>query len=116
VAMGFLSAAACLLSLDALIRTLIVTQIVTQFLAQCVGLLVVRRTRPDIERPFRMPLYPVPVLIALAGWMFVLCCSGTIYILTGVAVTIAGALAYFWRAWRQKIWPFMQPNGVFTDS
>ncbi len=106
VAMGIISTAACLLTLDALIRTLIVTQIVTQFAAQCVGLIVIRRSRPDIARPFKMPLYPLPVLLALAGWIFVLCCSGPAYILTGLGVTFGGVLAYLWRARRARDWPF----------
>ncbi|MGH9581797.1 MAG: APC family permease, partial [Bryobacteraceae bacterium] len=106
VAMGIISAAACLLSLEALIRTLIVIQIVTQFLAQCVGLLVIRRCRPHIARPFKMPFYPVPVLVALAGWIFILCCSGPEYILTGLGVTAGGVLAYLWRAKRIREWPF----------
>lgn len=106
VAMGVLSALACLLSLDALIRMLIVVQIVTQFAAQCIAVMVIRRSRPDIPRPFEMPLYPLPALIALAGWLFVLCCSGLAYILTGIAVTLAGVLAYLWRAHRKRDWPF----------
>jgi amino acid transporter len=106
VAMGVISAAACLFSLDAIIRMLIIIQIVTQFAAQCVAVIVIRRTRPDIARPFQMPLYPLPVLIALAGWLFVLCCSGVVYILTGVGVTLGGVLAYLWRANRAQEWPF----------
>ena len=106
LAMGLISAVACLLTLDALIRMLIVLQIVTQFAAQCVAVVMIRRRRPDIARPFQMPLYPVPVLLALAGWIFVLCCSGLPYILAGIGVTIAGVLAYLWRASRVHEWPF----------
>jgi amino acid transporter len=106
VAMGAISAVACLLTLDALIRMLIVIQIVTQFAAQCVGVMVIRRKRPDIARPFEMPLYPLPVLVALAGWIFILCCSGLPYILSGVGVTVGGVAAYLWRANRLREWPF----------
>lgn len=106
VAMGAISAAACLLSLGALIRMLIVIQVVTQFAAQCVGLMIIRRFRPHIARPFRMPLYPLPVLVALAGWLFILCSSGPEYIWTGFAVTAGGILAYLWRARGLREWPF----------
>jgi amino acid transporter len=106
IAMGVISTAACLLSLDALIRMLIVVQIVTQFAAQCVAVIVIRRNRPDIARPFEMPLYPLPVLVALAGWLFILGSSGLAYILTGVGVTLAGVLAYLWRASQVREWPF----------
>lgn len=107
--MGLTSALACLFTLDALIRMLIVVQIVTQFAAQCIGVMVIRRKRRHIVRPFEMPLYPIPVLIALAGWIFILCCSGWIYIATGFGVTIAGAAAYLWRARRTRQWPFDRP-------
>src|SRR6185312_3468706 len=75
VVMGSIATVACLFTLDAIIRMLIVVQIVTQFAAQCVAVVLIRRNRPDIHRPFQMPLYPIPVLVAFAGWMFVLVCS-----------------------------------------
>lgn len=106
LAMGAIATALCLLSLGALIRLMIVIQIVTQFVAQCVGLLVIRRSRPHIARPFKMPLYPVPVLIALAGWTFILCSSGAEYIWTAFAVMGGGVLAYLLRARRLREWPF----------
>jgi hypothetical protein len=67
---------------------------------------VIRRSRPDIVRPFKMPLYPLPVLVALAGWLFIFFSSGLPYILAGMGVTIAGVLAYLWRANRAREWPF----------
>ncbi len=109
--MGVGSAVACLLSLEALIRMLIVIQIVTQFAAQCVAVMVIRRRRPDIARPFEMPLYPLPVLVALAGWVFILWSSGPVYVLSGMAVTAGGVSAYLWRANRAQEWPFVRLRG-----
>jgi amino acid transporter len=91
---------------------LIVIQVITQFAAQCVGVMMIRRWRRDIERPFRMPLYPVPALVALAGWIFVLVCSGATYIGTGIAVTGIGVLAYLWRARRLEEWPFARASAL----
>ena len=104
--MGVASAAACLLSLEALIQMLIVIQIITQFAAQCVAVIVIRRNRPHIARPFNMPLFPLPVLVALAGWLFILWSSGLGYVLTGIAVTAGGACAFLWRAHHSHEWPF----------
>ena len=104
--MGVVSALACLLSLEALIRMLIVIQIVTQFAAQCVAVMVIRRSRPHIVRPFQMPLYPLPVLVALAGWLFILWSSGAVYIFTGIALTAGGVLAFLMRAKQAHAWPF----------
>lgn len=106
LAMGVASAAACLLSLGALIKALIVIQIVTQFLAQCVGLLFIRRYRTDIPRPFRMWLYPLPVLIAALGWVFILVSSGITYITAGLASVALGFAAFLLWARRCRKWPF----------
>jgi amino acid transporter len=104
--MGVASAAACLLTIEALIKTLIVIQIVTQFAAQCVAVFLIRKRRPEIQRPFSMPLYPVPVLIALAGWIFILFESGGSYIASGLALLVFGIGAYLWRARRLNEWPW----------
>jgi amino acid transporter len=104
--MGVTSAAACLLSLDQLIKGLIVIQIVTQFVAQCYALVLIRKNRPDIERPFRMPLYPLPVLLAAFGWLYILYESGWIYIGAGVGLVLLGTGVYLLRAKHLKQWPF----------
>lgn len=106
VFMGVMSAAACLLPLETIIKALIVIQIVTQFAAQCIAVVLIRRLRKDIRRPFSMPLYPVPVLIALAGWIFILLTSGGIYIAAGVAAVLFGIAAYLWRARQISQWPW----------
>ena len=105
--MGVASSLACLLSLDALIKALLVIQIVTQFAAQCIAIIVIRKRRPDIKRPFAMPLFPIPVLIALAGWLFILATSGAVYIASGLLLLIAGIAAYLLRARRVRAWPFL---------
>jgi amino acid transporter len=106
LSLGFASAAACLLSLDRLINTLIVIQILTQFAAQCVAVILIRRYRPDIRRPFSMYLYPLPVVVALAGWVFIFVSSGGEYILAGLLTVVAAAGAYLIRALRRRMWPF----------
>ena len=104
--MGVVSAAVCFISLEALIKTLIVIQIVTQFIAQCLAVILIRRSRKDIALPFRMPLYPIPALVAMAGWIFILVSSGTAYILSGFALLAFGILAYLWRARTKNEWPW----------
>jgi hypothetical protein len=42
----------------------------TQFLAQTLGIIVLRTTRPDFPRPFRMWLYPLPALLAFGGYVY----------------------------------------------
>lgn len=107
VYMGVVSAAVCFLSLEALIKAMIVIQIVTQFIAQCIAVILIRRVRIDMTLPFRMPLYPIPAVIALAGWIFILVSSGGVYVLSGFALLAFGVLAYLWRARANMQWPFL---------
>jgi amino acid transporter len=103
---GISSMAASLLSLDALINALIVIQVLVQFMAQVIAVTLIRRNRPDIARPFRMPLYPFTSAIAFLGWLYILVASGIPYIVTGCALLAFGIAAYLWRAWRDREWPF----------
>jgi amino acid transporter len=103
---GITSAAACLLALDVLINALIVVQILVQFIAQILAVTLIRRNRPDIRRPFQMPLYPVTSVIALAGWLYILAASGLAYVITGIGLLIFGIGAYMVHARQKCEWPF----------
>ncbi len=103
---GIASALACLLDLEVLINALIVIQVLIQFIAQIFAVTLIRRNRPDITRPFRMPLYPLPSAIALLGWLYILVASGVLYILAGVGLLSVGIVAYLWRARLTSEWPF----------
>jgi amino acid transporter len=106
VALGIGAALACSLSLDTLIRGMMVIQIATQFMAQCAAVILIRRYRPDIKRPFKMWLYPIPAVVGFAGWLFVLLASGTYFILLSLVLLTGGAGAYLWRARARREWPF----------
>ena len=68
--LGAISIVAGFFSLGTVIDALIVTRILVQFMGQIVGLMLLRRNAPDMPRPYRMWLYPVPALVALLGWIF----------------------------------------------
>jgi amino acid transporter len=91
---GVVSALMCLFPLDVLIKELLVIQIVTWFAAQCIGVVLIRRLRKEIARPFSMPLYPLPVIIALAGWIFIFATSGWPYIVSALALVLFGVVAF----------------------
>lgn len=114
--LGVLSAAACMLTLEQLIKELIILQILTQFAAQCISVILIRRLRKNIQRPFSMPFYPLPVIIALGGWLYILLSSETPYQLTGVALLAFGVLSYLWRAKRLAEWPFARAAGQALGS
>ena len=63
-----------------------------------VGLFVLRITRPNIPRPYRVWLYPMPPLIfaAITIWMMIyLLRSKTVESLAGLVTAMVGFLLYF---------------------
>jgi amino acid transporter len=98
LAFGTLTAVSCYFPLEKVINMAVAVRILVQFIGQIVALHLLRTTRPDVPMPFRMRLYPLPSLIALAGWLFVLCTSDWQVLFTAVGVSIAGLPAFF--AWR----------------
>jgi APA family basic amino acid/polyamine antiporter len=110
--MGSLAAAFCFLRLADVVAALVVIRIMIQFLAQIVGVIVLRIRRPDLERPFKMWLYPLPALLAIAGFVFVLVkrpnpLKEIRYALVLLAV---GLVIYFIRARMRGEWPFAKPD------
>jgi amino acid transporter len=109
VTIGVTSALACWFNLDQIIKALVVIQIIIQFLAQVVAVTMIRRTRPDIARPFKMWLYPLPSVLAFGGWVYILIASGVVFILAGLGLLALGIGAYCWHASRKREWPFAAP-------
>lgn len=103
---GLISIFAGFLSLGTVIDALIVTRIVVQFMGQAVGLILLRRHAPDMPRPYRMWLYPVPALVALLGWIFVFATTQFRVILFGVGVLGLGCLAFLLWSRNTRRWPF----------
>ena len=93
-------------SLGTVIDALIVTRILVQFMGQAFGLMVLRRHAPDMPRPYRMWLYPLPALVALVGWIFVFATTPVRVILFGLGVLALGCVAFLLWSWRTKRWPF----------
>jgi amino acid transporter len=92
--MGGLAIIGSLWTLDAVISALVTSRILIQFIGQIGALDYLRRHRPDIQRPFRMWLYPVPSAVAFVGWTYVFLTSGWIYAGFGLLTLAAGVLVY----------------------
>ena len=82
--LGALSIVGGFFSLGTVIDALIVTRILVQFMGQIVGAHAAAPDAPDMPRPYRMWLYPVPPLVALLGWIFVFATTDPLVIVFGV--------------------------------
>jgi len=109
VSLMVLGAIAALFSLGKLsevIGSLIATRVLIQYLPQTIGFFLLRRRQPDLARPFRMWFYPVPGLISIAGWLYVLITAAPKSLLFAGAILLIGSFAYSIRAQRSAEWPF----------
>ncbi len=108
VALGLVASVFCFFCLQQVITMLVVTRILLQFFLQHVGVMLLRVQRPEMERPFRIPFYPLPPVLAMAGFVFILVnrsqAMGGLAVAGGIAVS--GTLIYLWRARRLSQWPF----------
>ncbi|MGI9103524.1 MAG: APC family permease [Terriglobales bacterium] len=109
LALGAVAIVACFLRLADIIAALVVIRIMLQFLFQTVGIIVLRIRRPDLPRPFRMWLYPLPALLATCGFLFVLIERPNFLreVRYAVLVVVAGLIIYLVRARRRREWPFV---------
>jgi amino acid transporter len=95
---GALSMVASVLTLGWVIDALLVGRILIQFIAQIAAVRILRTSRPEIDRPFRIWLYPLPALIALVGWTFLFVTADPQFLVFGLGTLVAGAAAFWlWR-------------------
>jgi amino acid transporter len=112
--LGALSIVAGFFSLGTVIDAMIVTRILVQFMGQVVGLILLRRNAPDMPRPYRMWLYPVPAFVSLLGWIFLFATTQLEVILFGVGMLVLGCAAFLLWSWRTARWPFLPRLGGAT--
>ncbi|MGA8325628.1 MAG: amino acid permease [Candidatus Cybelea sp.] len=105
IAVGALSLIASLFTLDQVIAFLTAGIVLIQGVAQIIALGVLRAGRTPA--PFRMPLYPLPAIVALAGWMLAFVASGAGAIALGVGWLACGCVVYTIAARAQRWWPFL---------
>lgn len=105
-----------LFRLSEVISGILAMRVLVQFIGGAVGLMVLRRRWPAEKFPFKMPLYPLPVIIVILGWIAIFLSTGSIrsewlgievpYPLAGIAMLALGTVVFLVRAKVQREWPF----------
>jgi amino acid transporter len=115
IVLGCISIVCSLLPLGLVIDALITTRILVQFIGQVFAVMLLRANQPDMPRPFRMWLYPVPAIVALAGWTFLLLTSGWLLIALGLGTLALGIVCFLVWSWRSRRWPFESQHPIQTE-
>jgi len=94
------------LRLSEVISAILAMRIIVQFIGQAVGLLILHKRKGPKSFPFKMPLYPIPVIIAISMWIFIFISTGSTLVKLALWFILSGLVVYFIKAWKQKQWPF----------
>ncbi|HED05670.1 MAG TPA: amino acid permease, partial [Ignavibacteria bacterium] len=105
---GGITCIATLFNLDFIIAATLSSRILIQFLGQIIGLTLLRKSEPDLKRPFKMWLYPLPSIVAFIGFAFIFVSSGIEAISLGLVWLITGVGFFLYWAKKNDEWPFKE--------
>lgn len=91
-ALGFVFS--LLFRLGDVIDAILAMRILVQFIAQSIGLVILRSKAGKGSLPYKMWLYPLPVIISILIWLYALLSTGW-FALWGIGIAVAGAIVYF---------------------
>lgn len=89
-----------------IIDGILAMRIMVQFIGQALGVMLLRKRKGTRHLPYKMPLYPLPVLLAIAMWLFVFYATGFTIIFSFLVVLGSGLTIYLLLAKMQRQWPF----------
>lgn len=95
-----------LFKLKEVISAILAMRILIQFIGQAAGLLLLRRRLPAERFPYKMPLYPLPVIVAMLLWAFIFASTGLQQIVAALSALALGVVVYLVKSKRQGEWPF----------
>lgn len=90
------------LSLKEVISAILAMRILIQFISQAIGVTLIRKRIGAANLPFRMWLYPLPVILSILIWLFVFFSTGWIA-LSGCALIICGLIVYWFKQRFRKV-------------
>jgi amino acid transporter len=106
VVIGLIAIACSYLPLLTVIDALLTTRILVQFIGQVLAVTLLRKRNPNAPRPYRMWLYPLPSLVALAGWIFVFGTTPWKLVLFGLGTLALGFVLFLGWSSQTGEWPF----------
>ncbi len=103
---GFAFVFSLLFRMGDVISGILAMRIMVQFIGQAVGLVLLRKRKGTKDLPFKMPLYPLPIVLAIAMWLFIFYATGIAIIASFGIVLLSGIIVYLLKANIKKEWPF----------
>jgi len=82
------------MKLSQVISSILAMRILIQFIAQGIGVVLLRNRFGEKNLPFKMFLFPIPVIISIGIWLFLFVSTGW-FALWGSLIALAGVIVYF---------------------
>jgi amino acid transporter len=116
--MGVITIIGSLFTLTTIINAAVATLVIIQSLAQVAAIVVLRRRQPNLARPYRQWLYPLPTVIALVGWVYIYVSATWLSIGLSLGWIVIGCIAFLVYAKAERTWPFgpMEIHEAFVDE
>jgi amino acid transporter len=95
-----------LFKLSEVISAILAMRILIQFIGQAIGLLILVKKKGMSHFTWKMPFYPIPVILVIIIWGLVFISTGFNMILGGLTVIGLGIIAFLIKSNRNKEWPF----------
>ena len=95
-----------------IISGILAMRIMVQFIGQGIGVMLLRRRNGKQHLKYKMPLYPLPVIMAIAMWLFIFYATGLTIIASFLIVFGSGLVVYFFIAKMKKQWPFIKTISI----
>ena len=80
-----------------IISGILAMRIIVQFIGQAIGVMLLRKKNGTTDLPYKMPLYPLPVILAILMWLFIFYATGLAVISMFLIVAGSGVVVYFLR-------------------
>jgi amino acid transporter len=81
-------------TLKEVISAILAMRILVQFVAQAIGVVLLRKRKGTAQLPFQMWLYPLPVVVSIIIWLFAFISTGW-FALWGSLLAATGLVVYF---------------------
>ena len=95
-----------LFRLNDVITAILAMRILIQFVGQAIGLLLLHKRKGKHFFKWKMPLYPLPIILAIAMWLFIFYSTELKMMLIAGCIILTGVIAYFIKAACKKEFPF----------
>ncbi|MEO6405135.1 MAG: amino acid permease [Ferruginibacter sp.] len=105
---GFAFVFSLLFRMGDIISGILAMRIMVQFIGQAAGVVLLRKRNGIKNLPFKMPLYPLPVILVIIMWLFIFFATGIAVMASFLAVLLSGIIVYMFQAKLKGFWPFHQ--------